>query len=93
MSTKEILIKKFRDKTAKVAILGLGYVGLPLAVVFGEAGYQVTGVDPDKRKIDSLVVGKSYIPDVKSEIVAKLVKDGKFSATTDFSITCASNNV
>ena len=86
MSAKEDLIKKFKNKTAKVAILGLGYVGLPLAVVFGEAGYQVTGVDPDKRKIDSLVEGKSYIPDVKTEVVAKLVKDGKFTATTDFSV-------
>lgn len=86
MSIKENLIKKLKDKTAKVAILGLGYVGLPLAVVFGEAGFQVTGVDPEKRKIDSLVKGKSYIPDVKTEIVAKLVKDGKFTATTDFSV-------
>jgi UDP-N-acetyl-D-glucosamine dehydrogenase len=86
MSTKEDLIKKFKNKTAKIAILGLGYVGLPLAVVFGEAGYQVTGVDPDKRKIDSLVEGKSYIPDVKTEVVAKLVKDGRFTSTTDFSV-------
>ena len=86
MSEKEILIKKLKDKTAKIAILGLGYVGLPLAVVFGEAGFQVTGVDPDKRKIDSLVEGKSYIPDVKTEAVTKLVKDGKFTSTTDFSV-------
>ncbi len=86
MSTKEILIKKLKDKTAKIAILGLGYVGLPLAVVFGEAGFQVTGVDPDKRKIDALVEGKSYIPDVKTESVAKLVKSGNFTATIDFSV-------
>ena len=86
MSEKEILIKKLKDKTAKIAILGLGYVGLPLAVVFGEAGFQVTGVDPDKRKIDSLVEGKSYIPDVKTEAVTKLVKEGKFTSTTDFSV-------
>ena len=86
MSTKEILIKKLKDKTAKIAILGLGYVGLPLAVVFGEAGFQVTGVDPDKRKIDSLVEGKSYIPDVKTEAVTKLVKAGMFTSTTDFSV-------
>jgi UDP-N-acetyl-D-glucosamine dehydrogenase len=86
MSTKEVLIKKFKDKTAKVAILGLGYVGLPLAVVFGEAGFQVTGVDPDKRKIDALLEGKSYIPDVKTEAVTKLVKDGRFTSTTDFSV-------
>jgi UDP-N-acetyl-D-glucosamine dehydrogenase len=86
MSTKEILIKKLKDKTAKIAILGLGYVGLPLAVVFAEAGFQVTGVDPDERKTDSLLEGKSYIPDVKTEAVAKLLKVGKFTATTDFSV-------
>ena len=61
-------------------------MGLPLAVVFGEAGFHVTGVDPDKRKIDSLQKGKSYIPDVKTEAVAKLVKSGHLTATTDFSV-------
>ena len=86
MTTKETLIKKLKDKDAKIAILGLGYVGLPLAVVFGEAGFHVTGVDPDQRKIDALAQSKSYIPDVKTETVAKLIKDGKFTATTDFSI-------
>lgn len=86
MSIKETLIKNLKDKKAKVAILGLGYVGLPLAVVFGEAGFHVTGVDPDKRKIDALAEGKSYIPDVKTEAVEKLVKSGYFTATVDFSI-------
>ncbi len=86
MTTKETLIKNLKDKNAKIAILGLGYVGLPLAVVFGEAGFHVTGVDPDKRKINALVKGESYIPDVKSEAVAKLVKSGHFTATSDFSV-------
>ena len=86
MSTKEILIKKLKDKTATIAILGLGYVGLPLAVVFGEAGFHVTGVDPDLRKVDLLKKGESYIPDVKSEAVAKLVNSGHFTATSDFAI-------
>src|SRR6185369_2628915 len=86
MSAKEVLIRKLKDKNAQIAILGLGYVGLPLAVVFAEAGFHVTGVDPDKRKIDALVKGESYIPDVKSESVANLVKSGKFTATTDFSV-------
>ncbi|MBI5951650.1 MAG: nucleotide sugar dehydrogenase [Chloroflexi bacterium] len=86
MTTKEILVKKLKDKTAKIAILGLGYVGLPLAVVFGEAGFNVTGVDPDKRKIAALAEGKSYIPDVKTEAVEKLVKGGRFTATADFSV-------
>ena len=64
MTTKTDLIKRLKDKSATIAILGLGYVGLPLAVVFGEAGFNVTGVDPDKRKVDALTEGRSYIPDV-----------------------------
>ncbi|MEB2333631.1 MAG: nucleotide sugar dehydrogenase [Anaerolineaceae bacterium] len=83
--SKENLIQKFKNKEARVAILGLGYVGLPLAVVFAEAGFNVTGIDPDARKVDSLKTGVSYIPDVKTESVAKLVKSGRLSATTDFS--------
>jgi len=86
MSTKEILIKKLKEKNAKIAILGLGYVGLPLAVVFCEAGFHVTGVDPDNRKIAALAEGKSYIPDVKTEVVARLVKSGLLTATADFSV-------
>lgn len=85
MTTKDTLIKKFQDKTAEIAILGLGYVGLPLAVVFGEAGFKVTGIDPDTRKVDALKKGVSYIPDVKTEAVAALVKSGHLKATTDFS--------
>ena len=86
MSTKETLIKKLKEKKATIAILGLGYVGLPLAVVFGEAGFRVTGVDPDSRKVDSLNKGVSYIPDVKTEAIAKLVGSGNLTATTDFSV-------
>lgn len=86
MSTKETLIKKLRDKTARVGILGLGYVGLPLAVVFAEAGFLVTGIDPDSRKVDSLAKGISYIPDVKTEAVERIVKSGHLTATTDFSV-------
>jgi len=86
MTTKDILIKKLQDKSAEIAILGLGYVGLPLAVVFGEAGFKVTGVDPDARKVDLLNRGESYIPDVKTEAVAALVKAGRLKATTDFSV-------
>jgi UDP-N-acetyl-D-glucosamine dehydrogenase len=84
-TTKETLIKKLKDKKARIGILGLGYVGLPLAVVFAEAGFHVTGIDPDTRKVDSLAKGISYIPDVKTEAIAKIVKSGHFTATTDFS--------
>jgi len=86
MSTKETLIKKLKDKEARIGILGLGYVGLPLAVVFAEAGFHVTGIDPDSRKIDALAKGISYIPDVKTSAVEKLVKSGHLTATTDFSV-------
>ena len=80
MSIKEDLIKKLKSKEAKVGILGLGYVGLPLAVVFAEGGFHVTGIDPDSRKVDSLNKGISYIPDVKTESIEKLVKSGTANA-------------
>ncbi|MGE5375114.1 MAG: nucleotide sugar dehydrogenase [Bacteroidota bacterium] len=86
MSTKETLIKKLKEKDVRIGILGLGYVGLPLAVVFGEAGFQVTGFDPDARKVESINRGVSYIPDVKTGSIDKLVKSGNLAATTDFSI-------
>jgi len=86
MSIKEELIKKLKSKEARVAVLGLGYVGLPLAVVFAEAGFKVTGIDPDSRKVDSLKKSISYIPDVKTSDVERLVKSGHLDATTDFSV-------
>ena len=86
MSIKEDLIKKLRNKEARVAILGLGYVGLPLAVVFAKAGFHVTGIDPDVRKVDSLKNSISYIPDVKTESIAQLVQSGHLTATIDFSV-------
>jgi UDP-N-acetyl-D-glucosamine dehydrogenase len=85
-SSKQELINRLQNKTAKVGILGLGYVGLPLAVVFAEAGYTVTGIEPDQRKVDSIHNQVSHIQDVSSEQVAKLVSSGKLHATTDFSI-------
>ncbi len=85
MTIKETLIANLREKKARIGILGLGYVGLPLAVVFAEAGFHVTGIDPDARKANSLNKGISYIPDVKTETLDKLVKSGHLTATTDFS--------
>jgi UDP-N-acetyl-D-glucosamine dehydrogenase len=86
MSIKEILVKSLKEKKARVAVLGLGYVGLPLAAVFAEAGFHVTGIDPDTRKVDLLNKGLSYIPDVKGEVVGRLIKSGTLAATTDFSV-------
>jgi UDP-N-acetyl-D-glucosamine dehydrogenase len=83
---KEHLLEKINQKTAQVAILGLGYVGLPLAVVFAEAGFHVTGIDTDSRKVETIKSKQSHIQDVPSETVARLVSSGKLHATTDFSI-------
>jgi UDP-N-acetyl-D-glucosamine dehydrogenase len=81
MSYKDALIQKFNDKTAVVAVMGLGYVGLPLAVVFAEAGYKVIGYDLIQEKVDIINHGKSYILDVPSEKVKQFVDAGTFHAT------------
>ena len=83
---KDVLIKKIENYSANVAVLGMGYVGLPFATVFAEAGYTVTGIDPDKRKIESINQGVSYIPDVETTTLSQLVLDGKLKGTTDFSV-------
>ncbi len=85
-AAKEKLISQLHNRTARVGILGLGYVGLPLAVVFAEAGFHVTGIDPDKRKVDTILRKESHIQDVPSEQVARLVEAGRLHATTDFSV-------
>jgi UDP-N-acetyl-D-glucosamine dehydrogenase len=68
----------------KTAIVGLGYVGLPLSLQFARSGVTVLGLDVDSAKVDSLTQGKSYIKHITSESVAEMVKSGKFSAATDF---------
>ena len=83
---KQKLLTLLDEKNAKVAILGLGYVGLPLAVVFAEAGFNVIGIDPDERKVNTICRGESHIQDVPGEQVARLVTGGKLDATTDFSV-------
>lgn len=85
-STKQFLLEQLQNRSARVAILGLGYVGLPLAVVFADAGFDVTGIDPDQSKVDSIRSGVSHIQDVPTEQVARLVAAGKLHATTDFSV-------
>jgi UDP-N-acetyl-D-glucosamine dehydrogenase len=82
---KDQLLKSIHDHTARIGILGLGYVGLPLAAAFGEAGFQITGIDPDPHKVNTLNKGESYIQDVSDKLIAHLLKSGKLTATTDFS--------
>jgi UDP-N-acetyl-D-glucosamine dehydrogenase len=80
---KEQLLKKIEDRTAVCAVVGLGYVGLPLAVEFAKAGFKVIGYDVSQRVIDTLMAGKSHIQDVPSADVAEIVEKGLFEATTD----------
>jgi len=80
----DALLNRFRDRSARVAVLGLGYVGLPLAVVFAEAGFTVDGIDPDERKVALLMGGKSYVQDVTDEQLARLLAAGRFQASADF---------
>lgn len=86
MTVKEQLLKKLENKTAKVAVIGIGYVGLPLAAVLAEAGFDVVGIDPMKEKVDKLNQGISYIDDISTEKIKTLVDAGKLSATSDFSV-------
>ncbi|MEJ2448381.1 MAG: nucleotide sugar dehydrogenase [Anaerolineales bacterium] len=85
MNDNNALYRKLENCSASVVVLGMGYVGLPLAVVLAEAGYQVTGVDLDQSKVDQLNRGVSYIEDVETSLVSKLVKAGSLRATADFS--------
>lgn len=74
------------DGSARVCVIGLGYVGLPLAVGFARCGYQVVGLDVDARKVSSLKEGQSYIQDVESETVAELVRSGRLQPTMDYEV-------
>ncbi|HEY6210704.1 MAG TPA: nucleotide sugar dehydrogenase [Vicinamibacterales bacterium] len=73
------------NKQARVGVIGLGYVGLPLAVEFARAGFDVTGFDVDAAKVDAINAGKSYIPDVAQQDLADVVIAGRLKATTDMS--------
>src|SRR6185295_10461580 len=80
------LLSKIIERRAVVGVIGLGYVGLPLAVEFGRAGFTVIGFEVDTARIDIINKGQSYIPDVPAQVVQALVERGKLSATTDFSM-------
>ena len=83
MQLKDQLLAKIEDRTACIGVVGLGYVGLPLALEFARAGFKVIGYDVSDRVVGALNSGKSHIQDVPSAEVARLVKEGKFEATSD----------
>lgn len=82
----EILKEKIVSRTGRVGILGLGYVGLPLAVEFARAGFTVTGIDREMSKVERINSGESYILDVPGAVLGPLVATGKLRATSDFDV-------
>lgn len=84
MTIKQQLLDRISRREAVVGVVGLGYVGLPLAVEFAESGFSVIGLDVHSGKVDSINRGESYIGDISSEQVKKLVDAGKLMATTDY---------
>ena len=84
MEHKQRLLKRIADRQARIGIVGLGYVGLPLAVAFAKEGFTVVGVDLDARKVTALQRGESYVEDVPASAIAALVDKGLFSASADY---------
>jgi UDP-N-acetyl-D-glucosamine dehydrogenase len=84
MSRKAELLKKIASGEARIGIIGLGYVGLPLAVAFAEKGFPVTGIDVDPQKVAAINAGRSYVEDVPDEELAPLVAKGLIKAGVDY---------
>jgi UDP-N-acetyl-D-glucosamine dehydrogenase len=82
----QTLAAKIGARTARVGIVGLGYVGLPLAVEFAKAGFPVTGIDVSETKAQRVNAGDSYVGDIPTDTLAPLVESGKLRATSDFSV-------
>jgi UDP-N-acetyl-D-glucosamine dehydrogenase len=81
-----MLTSKIKEKKARIGVVGLGYVGLPLLIEFGKAGFPVTGLDIDENKVDQLLEGKSYIRHISGESILALNSEKNFLASTDFSL-------
>src|SRR6185503_10004881 len=83
MLTKDLLLDRIERRTARIGIIGMGYVGVPLAVEFAKAGFRVLGFDVSDRVVKLINDGKSHIADVPSATIAALVKDGRLEASAD----------
>ena len=82
---KKELIQLIENRRARVAVIGLGYVGLPLATEFAGRGFQATGFEVDEKKVAEINAGRSYIGDVPAELIKQAVDAGRLRATIDFS--------
>lgn len=78
------LSQRIKERKAKVCVLGLGYVGLPLCLEFVDAGFEVYGIDVNKQKVNNLKQGISYVTDISNERLLKAIRTNRFSVTTDF---------
>lgn len=85
MDHRDILLKKIADRDIVAGVIGLGYVGLPLAIETAKAGFRTIGFDVKKEKVDSVNQGRSYIVDVADSDLKTLVGKGMIAATTDLS--------
>jgi len=83
--TRIKLLEMIEDKTARIGIIGLGYVGLPLALHFGNKGFQVIGFDLDSKKIDKILHGESYIKHIPADAIREMTEGQRFDVTIDFS--------
>ena len=83
---KEDLIKEIQKKRANIAVIGMGYVGLPLAITFAKAGFNVTSIDSIQEKVDMINRGESYISDVTNAQLRKHIDNGRIRATSDYSV-------
>jgi UDP-N-acetyl-D-glucosamine dehydrogenase len=83
---KKRWFEKLKSRQLKIGVIGLGYVGLPLAVEFAKAGFRVTGIDINEKKVETINQGMTYIKDVRPEDIELVVKQGTLKASTDFSI-------
>src|SRR5437867_13930 len=83
MASNQQILERIRRKQARIGVIGLGYVGLPLAVEFARQGFEVTGFDVDESKTAQINEGRSYIPDVPQADLGAVVKAGKLCATRD----------
>ncbi|GIW70491.1 MAG: UDP-N-acetyl-D-glucosamine dehydrogenase [Planctomycetota bacterium] len=89
----EALRRRIEERAARLAVVGLGYAGLPLAVAFARAGFQVDGIDLDRARIEALGRGESYIPDVAGAVVGELVRAGRLRASAEYGPAAAADCV
>ncbi len=90
MTLKETLLRRLHNREAVIGIVGLGYVGLPLAVEFAAVGFTVIGIDVTQSKVDSINRGESYIPDIPTSQLKPLVESGKLRASRRKTRICPS---